>query len=65
MVLRYEEGHDQRVVSMAQLRHLKPHFLDAATLEPPVVDEDDLNVCPEAAPDLRRALRDLAPNLRH
>ncbi|KAH8076425.1 helicase [Aureococcus anophagefferens] len=41
LVLRYEEGHDQRVVSMAQLRHLKPQFLDARTLRRPRLDDGD------------------------
>ena len=35
LILRYEEGHDQRVVSMDQLRFLRPQFLDAASLSPP------------------------------
>lgn len=39
LVLRYEEGHDQRVVSMDQLRFLRPRFLDAATLRSPPEDE--------------------------
>ena len=47
LVLRYEEGHDQRVVSMDQLRFLRPRFLDASTLKAPpehaaFVSETDL-----------------------
>ncbi|KAK7248840.1 helicase [Aureococcus anophagefferens] len=58
LVLRYEEGHDQRVVSMAQLRHLKPQFLDARTLRRPRLDDGDGDLCPEPPVDLRRVLKD-------
>ena len=50
LVLRYEKGHDQRVVSMDQLRFLRPRFLDASTLKAPpehaaFVSETDLKRC--------------------
>lgn len=54
LILRYEEGHDQRVVSMDQLRFLRPQFLDAASLSPPGPAPPP----PRAACDLLRVLAD-------
>ena len=60
LVLRYEEGHDQCVVSMDQLRFLRPRFLDASTLKAPPESGPTPGGGPQAprAAGLRRRIGD-------